>query len=134
MGSSAMPHKVNPIDYENSEGNLGWPTPCWSIRIEAPRLAPAARPHRLHGAAQRGRAYAHAVIAFHSTLKGLGKLLLNKEAIDADLNGHWAVLAEAIQTVLRREGFDRPYELLKQLTRTNSEITQQTHRGLHREP
>ena len=66
---------------------------------------------------------AHSLIAFHSTLKGLDKLLLNREAIDADLDAHWAVLAEAIQTVLRREGFDRPYELLKQLTRTNHEIT-----------
>ncbi len=127
VGSSAMPHKVNPIDYENSEGNLGMANAL--LEHLASKL-PVSRLQRdlTDSTVLRnvGVPIAHAVIAFHSTLKGLGKLLLNKEAIDADLNGHWAVLAEAIQTVLRREGFDRPYELLKQLTRTNSEITQQT--------
>lgn len=127
VGSSAMPHKVNPIDYENSEGNLGIAN---AILTHLSGKLPVSRLQRdlTDSTVLRnvGVPIAHSVIAFHSTLKGLGKLLLNKEAIDADLNSHWAVLAEAIQTVLRREGFDRPYELLKQLTRTNTEITQQT--------
>ena len=127
VGSSAMPHKVNPIDYENSEGNLGIAN---AILSHLSGKLPVSRLQRdlTDSTVLRnvGVPIAHSVIAFHSTLKGLGKLLLNKEAIDADLNSHWAVLAEAIQTVLRREGFDRPYELLKQLTRTNTEITQQT--------
>lgn len=127
VGSSAMPHKVNPIDYENSEGNLGIAN---AVLEHLASKLPVSRLQRdlTDSTVLRnvGVPIAHSVIAFHSTLKGLGKLLLNKEAIDADLNSHWAVLAEAIQTVLRREGFERPYELLKALTRTNEEITQKT--------
>ena len=127
VGSSAMPHKVNPIDYENSEGNLGMAN---AILGHLASKLPVSRLQRdlTDSTVLRnvGVPIAHAVIAFHSTLKGLGKLLLNKEAIDRDLNDHWAVLAEAIQTVLRREGFERPYELLKGLTRTNNEITAET--------
>lgn len=127
VGSSAMPHKVNPIDYENSEGNLGIAN---AVFEHLASKLPVSRLQRdlTDSTVLRnvGVPIAHSVIAFHSTLKGLGKLLLNKEAIDADLNSHWAVLAEAIQTVLRREGFERPYELLKALTRTNEEITQKT--------
>ena len=122
-----MPHKVNPIDYENSEGNLGMAN---AILGHLASKLPVSRLQRdlTDSTVLRnvGVPIAHAVIAFHSTLKGLGKLLLNKEAIDRDLNDHWAVLAEAIQTVLRREGFERPYELLKGLTRTNNEITAET--------
>ena len=124
VGSSAMPHKVNPIDYENSEGNLGMAN---AILTFLSTKLPVSRLQRdlTDSTVLRnvGVPMAHSLIAFHSTLKGLDKLLLNREAIDADLDAHWAVLAEAIQTVLRREGFDRPYELLKQLTRTNHEIT-----------
>ena len=124
VGSSAMPHKVNPIDYENSEGNLGMAN---AILTFLSTKLPVSRLQRdlTDSTVLRnvGVPMAHSLIAFHSTLKGLDKLLLNREAIDADLDAHWAVLAEAIQTVLRREGFDRPYELLKQLTRTNQEIT-----------
>ncbi len=127
VGSSAMPHKVNPIDYENSEGNLGIAN---AILTHLAGKLPISRLQRdlTDSTVLRnvGVPIAHSVIAFHSTLKGLGKLLLNKEAIDKDLNEHWAVLAEAIQTVLRREGFERPYELLKGLTRTNNEITAET--------
>ena len=124
VGSSAMPHKVNPIDYENSEGNLGMAN---AILTFLSTKLPVSRLQRdlTDSTVLRnvGVPMAHSLIAFHSTLKGLDKLLLNRDAIDADLDAHWAVLAEAIQTVLRREGFDRPYELLKQLTRTNHEIT-----------
>ncbi len=127
VGSSAMPHKVNPIDYENSEGNLGIAN---AVLEHLASKLPVSRLQRdlTDSTVLRniGVPIAHSVIAFHSTLKGLGKLMLHKDAIDADLDGHWAVLAEAIQTVLRREGFERPYEMLKALTRTNEEITQKT--------
>lgn len=127
VGSSAMPHKVNPIDYENSEGNLGIAN---AVLEHLASKLPVSRLQRdlTDSTVLRniGVPIAHSVIAFHSTLKGLGKLMLHKDAIDADLDSHWAVLAEAIQTVLRREGFERPYEMLKALTRTNEEITQKT--------
>ena len=127
VGSSAMPHKVNPIDYENSEGNLGIAN---AVLEHLASKLPVSRLQRdlTDSTVLRniGVPIAHSVIAFHSTLKGLGKLMLHKDAIDADLDGHWTVLAEAIQTVLRREGFERPYEMLKALTRTNEEITQKT--------
>lgn len=127
VGSSAMPHKVNPIDYENSEGNMGMANAIFSFLAQK---LPVSRLQRdlTDSTVLRniGVPLAHSLIAFHSTLKGLDKLLINMEAIQADLDAHWAVLAEAIQTVLRREGFDRPYELLKQLTRTNHEITRES--------
>lgn len=127
VGSSAMPHKVNPIDYENSEGNLGIAN---AIYAHLAGKLPISRQQRdlTDSTVLRnvGVPMAHSVIAFASTLKGLGKLLLNEEAIKADLGHRWNVLAEAIQTVLRREGYPKPYETLKALTRTNAEVTEQS--------
>ena len=123
-GSSAMPHKVNPIDFENSEGNLGIAN---AILEHLSRKLPISRLQRdlTDSTVIRniGVPMAHALIAFQSTLKGLGKLLLNEEAIARDLDNCWAVVAEAIQTVLRREAYPHPYEALKALTRTNAAIT-----------
>lgn len=125
VGSSAMPHKVNPIDFENSEGNLGVANAL--LEHLAAKL-PVSRLQRdlTDSTVIRniGVPMGHALIAFQSTMKGLGKLLLHRETIDADLEQCWAVCAEAIQTILRREGFPHPYEALKALTRTNSEITE----------
>ena len=124
VGSSAMPHKVNPIDYENSEGNLGIANAIFehlSAKLPVSRLQRDLTDSTV--LRNVGVPVAHSVIAFTSTLKGFSKLLINREAIDADLSGHWNVLAEAIQTVLRREGYEKPYETLKELTRTNSEVT-----------
>lgn len=127
VGSSAMPHKVNPIDYENSEGNLGIANALYEHL--AGKL-PVSRLQRdlTDSTVLRnvGVPMAHSVIGFASTLKGLGKLLLNEDAIRADLGHRWNVLAEAIQTVLRREGYPKPYETLKALTRTNAEVTEQS--------
>ena len=124
VGSSAMPHKVNPIDYENSEGNLGIAN---AIYAHLAQKLPVSRLQRdlTDSTVLRniGVPMAHSVIAFHSTLKGLGKLLLNREAIDRDLEGMWNVVAEGIQTILRREGYPKPYETLKALTRTNTTVT-----------
>jgi len=124
VGSSAMPHKVNPIDFENSEGNLGIAN---AIYGHLAQKLPVSRLQRdlTDSTVLRnvGVPMAHSVIAFHSTLKGLGKLLLNRDAIDRDLNGMWNVVAEGIQTILRREGYPKPYETLKTLTRTNSTVT-----------
>lgn len=124
VGSSAMPHKVNPIDYENSEGNLGMANAIYGFL--ASKL-PVSRLQRdlTDSTVLRnvGVPMAHSLIAVRSTLKGLGKLIINREAIHDDLASHWAVLAEAIQTVLRREGYPKPYEALKALTRTNSTVT-----------
>jgi adenylosuccinate lyase len=127
VGSSAMPHKVNPIDYENSEGNLGIAN---AIFEHLASKLPISRLQRdlTDSTVLRnvGVPLAHSVIAFNSTLKGLGKLLLNEEAITADLGTRWNVLAEAIQTILRREGYEKPYETLKALTRTNDEVNAQS--------
>ncbi len=124
VGSSAMPHKVNPIDYENSEGNLGIAN---AIFEHLATKLPISRLQRdlTDSTVLRnvGVPLAHSIIAFSSTIRGLGKLLLNEEAITADLASRWNVLAEAIQTILRREGYEKPYETLKALTRTNSEVT-----------
>lgn len=124
VGSSAMPHKVNPIDYENSEGNLGLANAIYGFL--ASKL-PVSRLQRdlTDSTVLRnvGVPMAHSLIAVRSTLKGLGKLIINRDAIHNDLASHWAVLAEAIQTVLRREGYPKPYEALKALTRTNSTVT-----------
>ena len=123
VGSSAMPHKVNPIDFENSEGNLGIANAIFehlSAKLPISRLQRDLTDSTV--LRNVGVPYAHTIIAFNSTLKGLHKLLLNETKIAQDLNQNWAVAAEAIQTVLRREGYPNPYEALKGLTRTNAEI------------
>lgn len=124
VGSSAMPHKVNPIDFENSEGNLGIAN---AIFAHLAQKLPVSRLQRdlTDSTVLRnvGVPLGHTLIALESTLKGLGKLLLNRDAIDRDLDNSWNVVAEAIQTILRREGYPNPYETLKQLTRTNSKVT-----------
>ncbi len=127
VGSSAMPHKVNPIDFENSEGNLGISNAL--LQFLAAKL-PVSRLQRdlTDSTVLRnvGVPLGHTVIAVDSTLKGLRKLILNEGAIRADLDNNWAVVAEAIQTILRREAYPHPYEALKQLTRTNEKMTAQT--------
>lgn len=127
VGSSAMPHKVNPIDYENSEGNLGMANAV--LTFLATKL-PVSRLQRdlTDSTVLRnvGVPLGHSVIAIQSTLKGLRKLILHEEKISADLDNTWAVVAEAIQTILRREGYPHPYEALKQLTRTNTVMTEET--------
>lgn len=123
VGSSAMPHKVNPIDFENSEGNLGLANAI--LKHLAGKL-PVSRLQRdlTDSTVLRnvGVPLVHMMIALHSTLKGLHKLLLNEAAISRDLDNMWNVVAEAIQTILRREGYEKPYETLKALTRTNSKV------------
>jgi adenylosuccinate lyase len=127
VGSSAMPHKVNPIDYENSEGNLGVANAL--LQFLAAKL-PVSRLQRdlTDSTVLRnvGVPMGHTVIAIQSTLKGLRKLILNEEKLNADLEQTWAVVAEAIQTILRREGYPHPYEALKALTRTNKQMTEET--------
>ena len=127
VGSSAMPHKVNPIDYENSEGNLGIANAI--LQFLAAKL-PVSRLQRdlTDSTVLRnvGVPMGHAVIAFQSTLKGLRKLILNEEKLQQDLDNTWAVVAEGIQTILRREAYPNPYETLKALTRTNEGITAET--------
>ena len=123
VGSSAMPHKVNPIDFENSEGNLGVANAIFehlSAKLPISRLQRDLTDSTV--LRNVGVPLAHTLIAVESTLKGLGKLILNREAIDADLDGCWSVVAEGIQTILRREGYPKPYEALKALTRTNSVV------------
>ncbi len=126
VGSSAMPHKVNPIDFENSEGNLGLAN---AILEHLSRKLPISRLQRdlTDSTVIRniGVPMGHALIAFQSTLKGLRKLLLHEESIRRDLDNCWAVVAEAIQTILRREAYPHPYEALKALTRTNEAITEE---------
>ena len=123
VGSSAMPHKVNQIDFENSEGNLGLAN---AILNHLAGKLPVSRLQRdlTDSTVLRnvGVPLAHMMIALHSTLKGLHKLLLNEAAISRDLDNMWNVVAEAIQTILRREGYEKPYETLKALTRTNSKV------------
>lgn len=127
VGSSAMPHKVNPIDFENSEGNLGVANAV--LQFLAQKL-PVSRLQRdlTDSTVLRniGVPLGHTVIAIQSTLKGLRKLILNEEKISADLDNTWAVVAEAIQTILRREAYPHPYEALKALTRTNHKMTEET--------
>jgi len=127
VGSSAMPHKVNPIDFENSEGNLGLSNAI--LQFLAAKL-PVSRLQRdlTDSTVLRnvGVPFGHTVIAVESTLKGLRKLILNRQRLEDDLADNWAVVAEAIQTILRREGYPHPYEALKQLTRTNAKITEQS--------
>lgn len=127
VGSSAMPHKVNPIDFENSEGNLGIANALFE---HLSGKLPISRMQRdlTDSTVLRnvGVPFGHTLIGFSSTLKGLNKLLLNQDKFKEDLENNWAVVAEAIQTILRRENYPNPYEALKGLTRTNEKITQQT--------
>ena len=127
VGSSAMPHKVNPIDFENSEGNLGIANALLehlSAKLPISRLQRDLTDSTV--LRNVGVPFGHTLIALQSTLKGLNKLLLNEDKIRQDLQDHWAVVAEAIQTILRREGYPSPYETLKGLTRTNAAITAET--------
>lgn len=125
IGSSAMPHKVNPIDFENAEGNLGIANAIlehFAAKLPISRLQRDLTDSTV--LRNLGVPLAHTIIALKSLLKGLDKLELNKEAIDHDLEDNWAVVAEGIQTILRREGFPKPYEALKSLTRTNEKINE----------
>jgi adenylosuccinate lyase len=124
IGSSAMPHKVNPIDFENSEGNIGIANALFehlSAKLPVSRLQRDLTDSTVLRTI--GMPMAHTFIAFKSTLNGLEKLLLNEDAFRSDLENNWAVVAEAIQTILRREGFPKPYEALKGLTRKNEAVT-----------
>ncbi|SEM23968.1 adenylosuccinate lyase [Aquimarina amphilecti] len=125
VGSSAMPHKVNPIDFENSEGNIGIANALFehlSAKLPVSRLQRDLTDSTV--LRNVGVPFGHTLIAFQATLKGLNKLLLNEEKFAQDLENNWAVVAEAIQTILRREGYPNPYEALKGLTRTNTKINQ----------
>jgi len=127
VGSSAMPHKVNPIDFENSEGNLGIANAIFehlSAKLPISRLQRDLTDSTV--LRNVGVPFGHTIIGFTSTLKGLSKLLLNKEKFEQDLENNWAVVAEAIQTILRREAYPNPYEALKGLTRTNEKINQKS--------
>jgi len=127
VGSSAMPHKVNPIDFENAEGNLGLANAIFehlSAKLPISRLQRDLTDSTV--LRNVGVPMAHSLLGFQSILKGLNKLILNEPEIHAELDNNWAVIAEAIQTVLRKEGYPKPYEALKELTRTNSKINQET--------
>ena len=127
IGSSAMPHKVNPIDFENSEGNLGIANALFehlSAKLPVSRLQRDLTDSTV--LRNIGVPFAHTLLAFKATMKGLNKLLLNPDKIAGDLEDNWAVVAEAIQTILRREGYPNPYEALKGLTRTNTRITRES--------
>lgn len=127
VGSSAMPHKVNPIDFENSEGNLGIANALFehlSAKLPISRLQRDLTDSTV--LRNVGVPFGHTMIALQSTLKGLEKLVINTSKINEDLENNWAVVAEAIQTILRRDGYPNPYEALKGLTRTNNKINQQT--------
>ena len=126
VGSSAMPHKVNPIDFENAEGNLGIANALLehlSAKLPLSRLQRDLTDSTV--IRNIGVPVAHTILAINSIQKGLQKLILNKEKIDEDLNNNWAVVAEAIQTILRRENYPKPYEALKELTRSNEKITKE---------
>jgi adenylosuccinate lyase len=127
VGSSAMPHKVNPIDFENAEGNFGVAN---AVFEHLASKLPVSRLQRdlTDSTVLRniGIPIAHSLIGMQSLVKGLGKLIINEPAIRIDLEKNWAVVAEAIQSILRREGYPNPYETLLELTRTNKEINQQS--------
>jgi len=127
IGSSAMPHKVNPIDFENAEGNLGIANALFehlAAKLPISRLQRDLTDSTV--LRNLGTPLAHSILSYNSIIKGLNKLILNETALKQDLENNWAVVAEAIQTILRREGYPKPYESLKELTRTNSQITQNT--------
>jgi adenylosuccinate lyase len=127
VGSSAMPHKVNPIDFENAEGNLGFANAIFehlSAKLPISRLQRDLTDSTV--SRNIGMPIAHTLIALNSLKKGLNKLILNGNALHNDLENNWAVVAEAIQTVLRREAYPNPYEALKTLTRVNEKVTQIT--------
>lgn len=127
VGSSAMPHKVNPIDFENAEGNAGIANALFEFLAAKLPISRLQRDLTDSTVLRNvGVPMAHTLIAINSTLRGLSKIILNQQAIDADLEDNWAVVAEAIQTVLRREAYPNPYEALKALTRTNQKITADT--------
>ncbi|MGC9374339.1 MAG: adenylosuccinate lyase [Bacteroidales bacterium] len=127
VGSSAMPHKVNPIDFENAEGNLGISNAmCQYLALKLPVSRLQRDLTDSTTLRNIGVPIAHAMIAFQSLLKGLDKVLVNEPAIENDLDENWAVVAEAIQTILRREGYPKPYEALKELTRTGEQITKES--------
>lgn len=129
-GSSTMPHKVNPIDFENSEGNLGVANALFehlSSKLPVSRLQRDLTDSTVTRVI--GTPIAHSIVAYKSLLKGLGKLLINEDKIRKELENNWAVIAEAIQTILRREGYPKPYEALKELTRKNGEVTQEVLQG-----
>jgi adenylosuccinate lyase len=134
VGSSAMPHKVNPIDFENSEGNIGVANALFehlSAKLPVSRLQRDLTDSTV--LRNIGVPFAHSLIAFQSSLKGLNKLLLNQKALEQDLEENWAVVSEGIQTILRREGYPKPYEALKALTRTNEAITESSIRAFIQE-
>jgi adenylosuccinate lyase len=127
VGSSAMPHKVNPIDFENGEGNLGFANAIFehfSMKLPISRLQRDLTDSTV--LRNIGVPIGHSLVAFNSLLKGLNKLIVNTDKIKSDLDNNWAVVAEAIQTILRREGYPNPYEALLDLTRTNQKITQES--------
>lgn len=127
IGSSAMPHKVNPIDFENSEGNIGIANALYehlAAKLPVSRLQRDLTDSTV--LRNVGMPIAHSVIALQATLKGLSKLVLNEAKLNSDLEDNWAVVAEAIQTILRREGYPKPYEALKELTRTNTHVTKES--------
>jgi adenylosuccinate lyase len=127
IGSSAMPHKVNPIDFENGEGNLGYANAIFehlSMKLPISRLQRDLTDSTV--SRNIGVPIGHSVLAFNSLLKGLNKLIVNNEKIHSDLDNNWAVVSEAIQTILRREGYPKPYEALLDLTRTNQKITSES--------
>ena len=130
VGSSAMPHKVNPIDFENAEGNLGYANAIFeflSSKLPVSRLQRDLTDSTV--LRNIGVPFAHTLIAFRSIEKGLGKLIVNDQKIYDDLEDNWAVVAEAIQTILRRENYPNPYEALKDLTRGNSKIDKKSIQG-----
>jgi adenylosuccinate lyase len=127
VGSSAMPHKVNPIDFENAEGNLGVANAIFehlSMKLPISRLQRDLTDSTV--SRNVGVPLAHTIIALNSIIKGMNKLILNQEALERDLENNWAVVAEALQTILRSMNYPNPYETLKALTRTNAKINQQT--------
>jgi adenylosuccinate lyase len=127
IGSSAMPHKINPIDFENAEGNLGIANAMFehlSAKLPVSRLQRDLTDSTV--LRNIGVPIAHSYLAYQSVMKGLHKLVLNEKALQHDLENNWVVVAEAIQTILRREGYPKPYEALKDLTRTNTAITQKS--------
>ena len=127
VGSSAMPHKVNPIDFENAEGNFGYANAICEFLASKLPISRLQRDLTDSTVLRNvGMPIAHSIIGFKSILKGLGKLILNETKLEEDLEDNWAVVAEALQTILRRESYPNPYETLKQLTRTGSAISRET--------